>query len=138
MPVLKERALIIFEEDVKNAELLKKLKARMVIQMLPPHRYDGILSVEDSLKFEGKELLTGKNFRSDIQLSSIVDLYLGFDETFVGKDSKGKKYQLNPIRIKYKDNGGVRTMYAFMEYKGLFRSNSGEECYKILRAIINV
>jgi hypothetical protein len=138
MPVLKERALIIFEEDVENAELLKSLKARMVVQMLPPHRYDGLLSVDKSLKFEGKELLTGERMRFEIPLSSIVDLHLGFDETFVGKDSKGKKYQLNPVRIRYRHGDDIVTMYAFMEYKGLFRSNSGEECYKILAKMVNV
>lgn len=136
MPVLKERTLIIFEEDVKDVELLKKLKAKIIVQMLPPHRYDGIMTVEKSLKFEGKELLSGEKFRFDIPLDSIVELQLGYDETFVGKDSKGKKYQLNPIRVKYSENGSVRTMYMFMEYKGLFRTNSGEECYKILEPLV--
>jgi hypothetical protein len=138
MPVLKERALIIFEEDVKNVELLKKLRARVVVQMLPPHRYDGMLTMEQSLRFEGKELLTGEKIRLDIPLSSITETYLGFDEIFVGKDSKGKKYQLNPIRIRYRNDDNIVTLYAFLEYRGLFRSNSGEECYKMLKTVVNV
>ncbi len=135
---LKERALIIFEEDVRNAELFKTLKARIVIQMLPPHRYDCTFTFDESLIFDGKELLSGNKFRLAIPLSSIVELHLGFDDVFVGKDSKGKKYQLNPIRIKYKENDEVRTVYVFPEYKGLFRSNSSEEIYKLLKSAINV
>lgn len=137
MPV-RERALIIFEEDVLNAELFKTLKARIVIQMLPPHRYDCTFTIDESLIFDGKELLSGNKFRLAIPLSSIVELHLGFDDVFVGKDSKGKKYQLNPIRIKYKENDEVRTVYVFPEYKGLFRSNSSEEIYKVLKSSVNV
>ncbi len=125
MPVLRERALIIFEADVRDAELLKTLKAKMVMQMLPPHRYDCSFIIDESLKFDGKELLSGNKFRLDIPLSSIVDLRLGFDDVFIGKDSKGKKYKLNPVRIKYRENSNVRTIYVFAEYKGLFRSSSG-------------
>ncbi|MEM2760360.1 MAG: hypothetical protein QXU32_05910 [Nitrososphaerales archaeon] len=137
MVILKERALVIFEEDVKDPEILKKLKAKIIVQMLPPHRYDGILTVENSLRFEGKELFNRGKFRFDIPISSIVEMHLGFDETFVGKDSKGKKYQLDPIRIRYRDDRDVKTMYVFMEYKGLFRSNSSEECYRILASATN-
>lgn len=138
MPVLRERALIIFEEDVRDVELLKNLKAKIVTQMLPPHRYDCSFIINESLTFDGKELLSGNKFRLDIPLSSIVDLHLGFDDVFVGKDSKGKNYQLSPVRIKYKANDKIRTVYVFAEYKGLFRSSSGEEIYKILKSIVNV
>jgi len=138
MPVLRERALIIFEEDVRNVELFRTLKARIVMQMLPPHRYDCTFTVNESLIFDGKELLSGNKFRLLIPLSSIVELHLGFDDLFVGKDSKGKKYQLNPIRIKYKENDKIRTVYVFAEYKGLFRSNSSEEVYKLLNSTVNV
>ncbi|MFQ5940525.1 MAG: hypothetical protein ACE5KA_02345 [Nitrososphaerales archaeon] len=118
-------------------ELLKSLKTRMVIQMLPPHRYDGLLTVNDSLKFEGKDLLTGGKFRFDMPLNYITDLRLGFDDTVVGRHSKGKKYQLNPVRIKYRNGDALLTMYIFMEYRGLFRSNSGEECYRIVMRLVN-
>jgi len=138
MPVLKERALIIFEEDVLDVELLKTLKAKIVTQMLPPHRYDCTFTINGSLTFDGKELLSGKKFRVDVPLSSIVDLYLGFDNIFIGKDSKGKKYQLEPVRIKYRENDGVKTVYVFAEYKGLFRSGSSKEIYNILKSMVNV
>jgi hypothetical protein len=128
--------LIIFEDEVGDLGLLKKLRARLVVQMLPPHRYDGVLTVEDSLRFEGKELLTGERFSLKIPLDSIAEMHLGFDELYIGKDSKGKKYQLNPIRIRFRRNGAVKTMYAFMEYNGLFRSSSGEECFKILSKLV--
>jgi len=138
MHVLRERALIIFDEDVRNAELLKTLKAKIVTQMLPPHRYDCTFTIDKSLIFDGKELLSGKKFRIDIPLSSIVDLHLGFDNDFIGKDSKGKRYQLDPVRIKYRENDSIRTVYIFAEYKGLFRSSSSEEIYKVLKSIVNV
>jgi len=138
MPVLKERALIIFQEDVQDAELFKTLKAKIVIQMLPPHRYDCIFTINESLIFDGKELLSGNRFRLDIPLSSITDLHFGFDDVFVGKDSKGKKYQLNPVRIKYRENDKIRTIYVFAEYKGLFRSSNSEEIYKVLKSMVNV
>jgi len=138
MPVLKERTLIIFQEDVQDAELFKTLKAKIVIQMLPPHRYDCIFTINESLIFDGKELLSGNRFRLDIPLSSITDLHFGFDDVFVGKDSKGKKYQLNPVKIKYKHNDNIRTVYVFAEHKGLFRSSSGEELYKVLKSLVNV
>ncbi len=138
MPVLRERVLIIFEEDVRNMELFKTLKARIVMQMLPPHRYDCTFTIDESLIFDGKELLSGNKFRLVIPLGSIVELRLGFDDVFVGKDSRGKKYQLNPIRIKYKENDKIRTVYVFAEYKGLFRSNSSEEIDKLLKSSVNV
>jgi hypothetical protein len=87
MPVLKERALIIFEEDVLDAELLKTIKAKIVTHMLPPYRYDCTLIIDKSLTFDGKEMLNGNKFRLHVPLSSIIDLHLGFDDNFVGKDS---------------------------------------------------
>jgi hypothetical protein len=138
MALLKERALIIFEGDVSDAELLRAIKAKIVTQMLPPHRYDCTFTVDNSLIFDGKEMLNGNKFRLDIPLTSIVDLHLGFDDNFIGKDSKGKKYQLQPVRIKYKENDNIKTVYVFAEYKGLFRSSSSEEIYRVLKSMINV
>jgi len=138
MSVLRERALIIFEEDVRDVELLKTLKAKIVTQMLPPHRYDCTFTINKPLIFDGRELLSGNKFRLDIPLSSIVDLHLGFDDVFIGKDSKGKRYQLNPVRIKYRENDKIRTIYVFAEYKGLFRSSNSEEIYKVLKSMVNV
>ncbi len=137
MPLLRERALIIFEEDVRDGEVLRKLKARIVTQMLPPHRYDCTLTVEGSLVFDGRDLLDGNRFRLDIPLDSVASLHLGYNDVFAGKDSKGKKYQLNPVRITYRDgSGSMRTAYIFPECKGLFRTGSSEEVYKILASII--
>ena len=45
MPVLKEWTLIIFGEDVRDVELLKTLKAKIVMQMLPPHRYACVIYI---------------------------------------------------------------------------------------------
>ena len=80
--------------------------------------------------FDGKEMPNWNKFRLDIPLPSIVDLHLGFDDKFIGNDSKGKKYQLQPVRIKYRENDNIRIVYVFAEYKGLFRSSSSEEVYK--------
>ncbi len=66
MSLLRERALVIFEEDVRSTELLKTLKARIVMQMLPTHRCDCVLNVNESLVFDGKELLSRNRFRLDI------------------------------------------------------------------------
>ncbi|MGH9923178.1 MAG: hypothetical protein ACRD38_10535, partial [Nitrososphaerales archaeon] len=68
MGLLKERALIIFEEDVCNVELFKAIKAKIVTQMLPPHRYDCTFTVDNSLTFDGKEMLNGSKFKLDIPL----------------------------------------------------------------------
>ncbi|MEM0364804.1 MAG: hypothetical protein QXS25_04480 [Candidatus Nitrosocaldus sp.] len=135
MVMLKERALIIFEEDVLNTDLLKTLRARIVTQMLPPHRYDGMITIDDEgmILFEGKDLLNNGRFRLSISIDSIVDIHLGFDDVYIGKDSKGKRYQLNPIRLKYVDDTSrIRILYIFPEFRGLFRMNSSEEVYKIL------
>lgn len=137
MPVLRERALIIFEDEVRDGELLKKLKARMILQMLPPHRYDGTVSVDDSIRFDGKELLSGKKFMLDIPLDTLLDMNLGYDDIFAGQDSKGKKYQLQPIKIRYRSDGRENAMYLFSEYRGLFRTSSGRECYRILSSLVN-
>ncbi len=129
--MLKERALLISEEDI-DAEMLKRLRAKIVTQMLPPHRYDGILVLnDDGIVFDGKDILDGSRFRLVIPLSSIVDIHLGYDERFIGKDSKGKSYKLLPIRISYKLDSTKR-VYIFPEFNGLFRSSSSEEVYKIL------
>jgi hypothetical protein len=53
MALPKERALIIFEEDVRNVELFKAIKVKIVPQMLPPHRYDCTFTVDSSLMFDG-------------------------------------------------------------------------------------
>ncbi len=117
-------------------ELLKTLKAKIVIQMLPPHRHDCVLIVNKSLVVDGKELLSRNRSRLDIPLSSITDLHLGFDDVFVGKDSKGKKYRLEPIRMSYRENAKIRTIYIFAEYKGLFRSSS-EAGFKLLKSTVS-
>ena len=65
MALLKERALIIFEEVVCNVELFKAIKAKIVTQMLPPHMYDCTCTVDNSLMFDGKEMPNGNKFRLD-------------------------------------------------------------------------
>jgi len=136
--MLKERALMISDDDVTNAEMLKRLRARIVTQMLPPHRYDGILTLNDKeITFDGRDLLDNNKFRLVIPLNSIIDIHLGYDEKFTGKDSKGKSYQLLPIRVRYRADLTVKTVYIFSEYKGLFRSSSSEEVYKILLNLLN-
>jgi hypothetical protein len=136
--MLRERALMISDDDVTNVEMLKRLRARIVTQMLPPHRYDGILTLNDSeIAFDGRDLLDNNRFRLVIPLNSIIDIHLGYDERFIGKDSKGKSYQLLPIRVRYRADLTVKTVYIFPEYKGLFRSSSSEEVYKILLNLLN-
>ncbi|MGH9921815.1 MAG: hypothetical protein ACRD38_03590 [Nitrososphaerales archaeon] len=95
------------------------------------------VTVDNSLMFDRKEMPneTSSDF---IPLPSIVDLHLGFDDNFIGKDSKGKRYQLQPVRIKYKENDSIKTVYVFAEFKGLFRSSSSEEIYKVLKSMINM
>lgn len=136
MPLLKERALLIFEKDVLDAEVLKALRAKIVTQMLPPYRYDGVLIIEgEQLLFEGRDILNGNRFRLSISIRSIADVHIGFDDVYIGRDSKGKRYQLNPIRLKYVDDSLTNkptTLYIFPEYRGLFRTNSSEEVYKII------
>jgi len=129
---------MISDDDVTNAEMLKRLRARIVTQMLPPHRYDGILTLNDKeITFDGRDLLDNNKFRLVIPLNSIIDIHLGYDEKFTGKDSKGKSYQLLPIRVRYRADLTVKTVYIFSEYKGLFRSSSSEEVYKILLNLLN-
>lgn len=135
MPLLKERALLIFGEDVLDADTLKALRARIVTQMLPPHRYDGTMIIDEGrILFDGKDLLDNSRFRLSISMSSIKDINLGFDDVYTGKDSKGKRYQLNPVRLRYVDDATsrLRILYIFSEFRGLFRTNSSEEVYKIL------
>lgn len=134
MVMLKERALIIFEEDVMDTDVLKRLRAMIVTQMLPPHRYDGTLTIDEGkILFDGKDLLSNERFRLSISMDSIRDIHLGFDDLYIGKDSKGKRYQLSPIRLKYVDDRSrQRTVYIFPEFRGLFRTNSSEEVYRIL------
>jgi hypothetical protein len=57
--VLTERAVILFEEDARDLELLKTLKAWIVTQMLPPQRYDCSLVINDSIFFDGKVIIGG-------------------------------------------------------------------------------
>ncbi|MEO9365678.1 MULTISPECIES: hypothetical protein [Candidatus Nitrosocaldus] len=134
MVMLKERALMIFEEDVMNADVLKRLRAMIVTQMLPPHRYDGTLTIDEGrILFDGKDLISNERFRLSIPMDSIRDIHLGFDDLYIGKDSKGKRYQLSPIRLKYVDDTSrQRMIYIFPEFRGLFRTNSSEEVYRIL------
>ncbi len=129
---------MISDDDVTNVEMLKRLRAMIVTQMLPPHRYDGILTLNDKeITFDGKDLLDNNRFRLVIPLNSIMDIHLGYDEKFIGKDSKGKSYQLLPIRVRYRLDLTNKMIYIFPEYKGLFRSSSSEEVYKILLNLLN-
>lgn len=123
--------MLISEEDIE-AEMLKRLRAKIVTQMLPPHRYDGILVLnDDEIIFDGKDILDGSRFRLVIPLSSVIDIHLGYDERFIGKDSKGKSYKLIPIRISY-NLDSIKSVYIFPEFRGLFRASSSEEVYKII------
>ncbi len=134
MHMLRERTLLLSMKDLSDTDMLKRLRARILIQMQPPYRYDGILELrDDTLVYEGKDILN-ESVRLEliIRLKDITSIRLGYDDIFTGKDSKGKSYQIKPIKISY-SNGGVNdTVYIFPEFKGLLRAGSSEEVYKVL------
>ncbi len=128
-----ENTLIAYEEDIKNANICEWITAHTT-GFNPLHRYIGALEVkEGKLVFKGKDRISGREFSLNIPFENIKEIYLGFDEVFRRRDERAPWNK--PLRIKYMEEGKVKTIYVFASFKRFLRVTENRRVYKLLKDV---
>lgn len=131
--MIKENTLLAFEEDVKNRSLTDWVKAH-TSGFKPIHRYEGILEIrENKLIFNGRDVKDEEEFKLEITIQDVTDVYYGFDEVFKGREERAWPWD-KPLRIKFKMNEDEKTIYLFANFHHKYgiRTSDNEEVYKML------
>jgi len=94
---------------------------------------------EDKLVFEGRDVKDMKEFKLEISIQDITDVYHGFDEIFKGREERAWPWN-KPLRIKFRKNKSVRTLYLFVNFyhKHGIRTSDNEEIYQRLTEILGI
>jgi Arc/MetJ-type ribon-helix-helix transcriptional regulator len=130
-------ALWIFSEEIGQKDFLDWFSAHTSF-MLPIHHYRGELRVfDDALVFYGKNTKTDKTEISAVSFQNIKSVYLGFDGTYKRRETLGGFDHEAPLRIEYKDNNSTKTVYAFIEFDRITRSNKNQEWFEALKRVCN-
>ena len=128
-----KNTLLSFDEDIKERSLIDWFKAH-ISGFKPLHKYEGILELlEEKLVYAGKDIKDGKELKLEIKLKDIIDVYLGFDEIFKGREERAWPWN-KPLRIKFKQDDVERTIYLFVNfhYKYGVRASDNEEVHEKL------
>ena len=136
-----ENSLMAYEEDIKNGKFTDWLKA-LTSGFKPLHRYEGIFELnEGAIIFEGRNVKEDKNFRLEIPIEKVTDVYLGWDDVFTGfpgNRAGDRAYPWNkPLRIRYESEQGERTIYLFVHFhrKWGIRASDNKDVYEKLKEI---
>ena len=132
-----ENSLMSYEEDIKNRGFWDWVKAH-TSGFKPLHRYEGIFEfTEEEITFGGMDTRLVKEFHLEILLREILDIYYGFDEVFKGREERAWPWN-KPLRIKYKINDEVKTIYLFVHFyhKKWIRTSDNKEVYEKLKEIL--
>ena len=135
----KENTLLAFEEDIRNRSLVDWIKAH-TSGFKPLHRYEGILKLdEEKLVFEGRDVKESSEFKLEIAIHEITDVYYGFDEVFKGREERAWPWN-KPLRIKFRQGESQKTIYLFVNfhYKHGIRASDNEEVYQRLTEILGI
>jgi Arc/MetJ-type ribon-helix-helix transcriptional regulator len=129
-------ALWIFEDEIGQKDFGDWFAAHTSF-MLPIHRYNGEIRLfDDALVFYGKHAKTGKTEVVAVPFQSVVGVFVGFDEAYRRRETRGGFNHEAPLRIDYKDGNSVRTVYVFVDFDRVTRSNKNQEWFEFLQRII--
>lgn len=127
------QALWIFKEEIGQKDFGDWFAAHTSF-MLPIHRYSGELHLfEDALVFHGKHTKTNETEIAAIPFRNIKSVYLGFDDAYRRRETRGGFDHEAPLRIDYKDGNSVKTVYAFIDFSRISRANKNQEWFEALK-----
>jgi Arc/MetJ-type ribon-helix-helix transcriptional regulator len=107
--------------------------------MLPIHRYAGEVHIfEDALVFHGKNTKTDQTEVVAIPFHKIKSVYVGFDDTYRRRETRGGFEHEAPLRIEYNDSNTIKTLYVFVDFNRITRSNKNHEWFKTLQKLQQV
>lgn len=134
---MKEPALLAYKEDIKKRSLLDWLKAHTSF-VKPLHRYEGNIELNDNkLIFKGHDKIDNKKFNLEIFKNEIVDLKLGFDETFTLNEDRSKGITFKPLKIVFNKDGKEYTVYLIINFKRLTRTTNNKLWYESINSWLN-
>lgn len=122
-----------YEEDIENRGFLDWLKAHTSF-MKPLHRYEGVLELDgERMRFEGRDVKEGGDFKLEAETGNITDVSLGFDDTF--RRWEARVPWNDPLRIKYESEEGEKTVYLYVRFHTQygFRTSDNEEVVEKLK-----
>ena len=129
------QALWIFKEEIDQKDFGDWFAAHTSF-MLPIHSYRGEVHLfDDALVFYGAHAKTSKTEVSDVPFKDIKNMHMGFDEAYKRRETRGGFNNEAPLRIEYKKDGAVKTIYIFMEFNRITRSNKNQEWLVTLQRI---
>jgi Arc/MetJ-type ribon-helix-helix transcriptional regulator len=129
------QALWIFKEGIDQKDFGDWFAAHTSF-MLPIHSYRGEVHLFDAaLVFYGTHTKTNQTEVVAIPFRDIRRVYLGFDEAYKRRETRGGFNHEAPLRIEYKDSNDVKTIYVFMEFNRINRSNKNQEWFEALQRI---
>jgi len=132
------QALWIFKEGIEQKDFGDWFAAHTSF-MLPIHSYKGEVHLfDDALVFYGTHTKTNETEIVAIPFQNIRSVYVGFDEAYRRRETRGGFDHEAPLRIEYKHNSAVKAIYVFMEFNRVTRSNKNQEWFETLQRIKRV
>jgi len=106
---------------------------------LPIHSHKGEVHLfDDALVFYGTHTKTNETEVVAIPFQDIRSVYVGFDEAYKRRETRGGFDHEAPLRIEYKDGNMVKAIYVFMEFNRITRSNKNQEWFETLQRMKRV
>lgn len=127
------KALWIFKEEIDQKDFGDWFAAHTSF-MLPIHSYRGEVHLfDDALVLYGTHAKTSETEVAAVPFQDIRSVYVGFDEAYKRRETRGGFNHEAPLRIEYKQGGAVKTIYVFMEFNRITRSNKNQEWRETLQ-----
>ena len=131
-----EGTLLAFEEDIKSKSLIEWIVAH-ASGSKPLHRFEGVLEVSrkrKELKFTGRDKRGGE-ITLRIPLDKILEVSLGFDETFRMRDERSPWNK--PLIVRFREDGSDRKVYIFASFKRCLRTSQNGQLHAYLRELLS-
>jgi len=129
------KALWIFKEDINQKDFGDWFAAHTSF-MLPIHSYRGEVHMfDDALVFYGTHTKTSESEVAAVPFQAIRSVYVGFDEAYKRRETRSGSNHEAPLRIEYKNGSAFKTIYVFMEFNRINRSNKNQEWFEALQRI---
>ncbi|WEK21408.1 MAG: hypothetical protein P0Y49_09680 [Candidatus Pedobacter colombiensis] len=114
MTILEGRVHWAYNYELENKKKWVKYISGLFSFVSPLHQHTGYAVLTDRILY----VCGDKNVT--IELQSIEEVYLGFDEIFPASSAKNFGLFWQPLRIRF---GGNQVIYAVMDYNGINSSN---------------
>lgn len=129
------QALWIFKEGIEQKGFGDWFAAHTSL-MLPIHRYKGeIHLLNDALVIYGTDTKTNETKIVAIPFQNIKSVFVGFDDIYKRRETRGGFNHEAPLRIEYKEGNVVRTTYIFIEFDRITRLSKNQEWFETLQRI---